>query len=55
MRRFIARRMLRAFTRRYGYDTSYMDMMLKESPAAFLKFAPVMKAAATAAAAKSLR
>lgn len=46
MRKFIARRMLRAFSKRYGYDTSYMEMMLKESPAAFFKFAPVMKAAA---------
>jgi hypothetical protein len=46
MRKFIARRMLRAFARRYGYDTSYMEMMLRESPRAFFKFAPVMKAAA---------
>jgi hypothetical protein len=46
MRRFLARRMLCAFRKRYGYDTSYLEMMLKESPAAFFKFAPVMKAAA---------
>ena len=46
MRKFIARRMLRAFNERYGYDTSYLEMMLKQSPAAFFKFAPVMKAAA---------
>ena len=46
MRKFIARRMLRAFGKRYGYDASYLEMMLKESPAAFFKFAPVMKAAA---------
>src|SRR5690348_15901282 len=46
MRKFIARRMLRAFKKRYGYDTSYREMMLKQSPAAFFKFAPVMKAAA---------
>ena len=46
MRKFIARRMLRSFSKRYGYDTSYMEMLLKESPAAFFKFAPVMKAAA---------
>jgi len=45
MRNWIARRMLRATSKRYGYDTSYLDMMLKESPSAFFKFAPVMKAA----------
>src|SRR5215475_3186316 len=46
MRKFIARRVLRAFSKRYGYDTSYLEMMLKQSPAAFFKFAPVLKAAA---------
>ncbi|MGA7803332.1 hypothetical protein [Bradyrhizobium sp.] len=46
MRKFIARRMLRAFSRRYGYDAGYLEMMLQESPAAFFKFAPVTKAAA---------
>jgi hypothetical protein len=46
MRKFLARRMLRAFNRRHGYDTSYLETMLEESPAAFFKFAPVMKAAA---------
>jgi hypothetical protein len=45
MRSWIARRMLRATSKRYGYDTSYLEMMLKESPSAFFKFAPVMKAA----------
>ena len=45
MRKFIARRMLRAFNKRYGYDTSYVETILRESPAAFFKFAPVMKAA----------
>lgn len=45
MRSWIARRMLRAMSKRYGYDTSYLEMMLKESPPAFFKFAPVMKAA----------
>ena len=45
MRNWIARRMLRATSKRYGYDTSYLEMMLKESPSAFFKFAPVMKAA----------
>ena len=44
MRSFIARRMLRSFSKRYGYDTSYVEMVLKESPAAFFKFAPLMKA-----------
>ena len=46
MRSWIARRMLRATTKRYGYDTNYLEMMLKESPSAFFKFAPLMKAAA---------
>jgi hypothetical protein len=46
MRSFIARRVLRAVSKRYGYDTSYLEYMLKESPAAFFKFAPLMKASA---------
>jgi len=46
MRSWIARRGLRAFAKRYGYDVSYLQMMLDQSPAAFFKFAPVMKAAA---------
>ncbi|MEH2533280.1 alkylhydroperoxidase/carboxymuconolactone decarboxylase family protein YurZ [Bradyrhizobium sp. AZCC 1588] len=46
MRNWIARRSLRAFAKRYGYDVSYLEMMLNESPAAFFKFAPIMKAAA---------
>ena len=46
MRNWIARRMLRGFATRYGYDVSYLLMMLEQSPAAFFKFAPVMKAAA---------
>jgi hypothetical protein len=37
--------MLHATSKRYGYDTSYLQMMLKESPAAFFKFASLMKAA----------
>ena len=45
MRSWIARRMLRAASNRYGYDTSYLEMMLAESPSAFFKFASVMKAA----------
>ena len=46
MRSWIARRTLRAFAKRYGYDVSYLEMMLNHSPSAFFKFAPVMKAAA---------
>jgi hypothetical protein len=45
MRSWIARRVLRAMSKRYGYDTSYLEMMLQESPAAFFKFAKLMKAA----------
>jgi hypothetical protein len=45
MRSWIARRTLRAFAKRYGYDVSYLEMMLNQSPSAFFKFAPVMKAA----------
>jgi len=41
---WIARRILRAHAKRYGYDTSYLEMMLKEAPAAFFKFASIMKA-----------
>jgi alkylhydroperoxidase family enzyme len=37
--------MLRSAGKRYGYDTSYLDMMRKQSPSAFFKFAPLMKAA----------
>lgn len=39
MRSWIARRMLRATSKHYGYDTSYLEMMLKQSPSAFFKFA----------------
>lgn len=46
MRSWIARRGLCAFAKRYGYDVSYLQMMLDQSPAAFFKFASVMKAAA---------
>jgi hypothetical protein len=45
MRSWIARRMLRATSRRYGYDTGYLEMMLRESPTAFFKFVSVAKAA----------
>jgi hypothetical protein len=44
MRSWIARRVLRKMAERYAYDVSYLEMMLNESPAAFFKFAPVMKA-----------
>jgi alkylhydroperoxidase family enzyme len=44
MRSWIARRMLRATSKRYSYDVSYLEMMLNESPSAFFKFASVMKA-----------
>ena len=44
MRSWIARRILRSFAERYGYDVSYLTMMLNVSPAAFFKFAPIMKA-----------
>lgn len=44
MRSWIARRMLRTFRQRYGYDTAYIEVVLKESPSAFFRFAPLMKA-----------
>jgi hypothetical protein len=44
MRSFFARRVLRTFSKRYHYDVSYLDYMLKESPAAFFKFASLAKA-----------
>lgn len=46
MRSWIARRTLRAFATRYGYDVGYLEMLLTESPSAFFKFAPLMKASA---------
>jgi len=46
MRSWIARRTLRAFAKRYGYDVGYLEMTLNCSPSAFFKFAPVMKASA---------
>ena len=45
MRSFFARRILRNIGKRYNYDTSYLDVMLKEAPSAFFKLAPLMKAA----------
>jgi hypothetical protein len=44
MRSFFARRVLRATSRRYHYDVGYLDHLLKESPAAFFKFAGLAKA-----------
>src|SRR5579862_7742814 len=44
MRSWFARRLLRRYSKHYSYDTSYLEMLLKESPAAFFKFAPLMKA-----------
>ena len=44
MRNFFARRILRATSKRYHYDVSYLDYMLKESPGAFFKFAGLAKA-----------
>jgi hypothetical protein len=45
MRKFIARRLLRAASKRYGYDTTYLEVMLEQSPSAFFKFASAAKAA----------
>ena len=44
MRKLFARWMLNRFRARYGYDTSYMQMMLDHSPSAFFKFAKIMGA-----------
>jgi hypothetical protein len=43
MRKWIVRRILRAVSRRYGYDTSYLETMLDEAPTAFFKFARIIK------------
>ncbi|MGO9358489.1 MAG: hypothetical protein ACLP1D_12575 [Xanthobacteraceae bacterium] len=45
MLKFVARRMLRQFRTHYNYDTSYMETMLREAPAAFFKFAKLMSIA----------
>jgi hypothetical protein len=37
--------MLRRANRRYGYDTRYLELMLKASPSAFFKFAALNMAA----------
>lgn len=41
MRKFLMRRVLRAFSKRYNYDASYLEMMLDEAPSAFFKFAKI--------------
>jgi alkylhydroperoxidase family enzyme len=43
MRKFFARRLIRAFGARYEYDVSYLTHMLDVAPAAFFKFAAVLK------------
>ena len=38
MIKLLSRRWLKTFSRRYQYDTSYLEEMLNHSPGAFLKF-----------------
>lgn len=45
MRRLIARRLLDRFEHRYGYDASYMRMMLEVAPSAFFKFGKILPVA----------
>ena len=45
LRRFLARRALKAFAARYDYDVSYMEHMLQVSPAAFFRFAGLTRLA----------
>ncbi len=45
LRKFLARRALKAFAARYDYDVSYMEHMLRVSPAAFSKFAGLARLA----------
>lgn len=45
MRQFLTRTMLRAFRKRYDYDTSYLDFMLDKAPGAFFRFARISKVA----------
>jgi hypothetical protein len=44
MRKTIARRQIKSFEERYGYDATYMTAMLDEAPAAFFKFAKILPA-----------
>ncbi len=41
MRQWFARRYLQSYRSRYNYDTSYMEMVLDETPEAFFKFAKI--------------
>ncbi len=41
MRQWFARRYLQSYRNRYNYDTSYMEMVLDETPDAFFKFAKI--------------
>jgi alkylhydroperoxidase family enzyme len=43
MRKLLARHLLTSFRRRYAYDTSYLDYILDNAPAAFFKFARIGK------------
>lgn len=45
MLNWFARRALRRFSKRYGYDTTYLAEMLEHAPSAFYKFALVQAAA----------
>ncbi len=45
MLRSVARNRIRAFSKRYNYDASYMEKLLDASPAAFFKFAKLVDAA----------
>ena len=45
MRKFLARRALKAFGARYDYDVSYMHHMLDVLPSAFFDFAALTKLA----------
>lgn len=45
MLRSIARNRIRAFSKHYDYDASYMERVLDASPAAFFKFAKLADAA----------
>ncbi|MEZ5665889.1 MAG: hypothetical protein R3F55_00305 [Alphaproteobacteria bacterium] len=45
MRKYLARRAIRAFGARYGYDVAYMHHMLETAPAAFFRFAQAARLA----------
>ena len=46
MRRFLARRAIKAFGARYGYDVSYLMYLVQTAPGMLFRFAPVSKLAA---------